>query len=242
MLPLSMATMIFRSFHTSIRLGIKNYYNILGVNRNATNKEIKEAYYDKAKLFHPDANKVNKATTADKFKDISEAYEILSDNDKRRAYDSTTRQTAYDPGRQTTREYPYTRPPQGPREAVSMNHIHHVYRTINRPEAREVPRYRPFEDHDYPGTSFNRFEYSRRWDPDSNKWVYMKRADANDYHRQMAEKAKILNLCITVLIFGSAAFILCYKSFVNSPKPRPDNFETAHDDKPMYIWEARGRY
>uniref|UniRef100_A0A6G1SE37 DnaJ subfamily A member 3, mitochondrial n=1 Tax=Aceria tosichella TaxID=561515 RepID=A0A6G1SE37_9ACAR len=245
------AVMIFmRSFHTTLRLGIKNYYSILGVARNASNKEIKAAYYDKAKLFHPDANKLNKMTTSDKFKDISEAYEILSDDDKRRAYDSTIRQSSsydiYGRQQQTTRDGPsYTRssPSQSSArgEPVSMNHIHHVYRTLNRQDAQEVPRYRPFEDHNYPGTEFNRFEYTRRWDPDKNKWYYMKKADASEYHRQMMEKARILKICIMVFVFGTAAFIVNYKASLYSPKPRvSERPDIGRDDsKPMYIWERR---
>ena len=234
----------YRCFHTSLKLGIKNYYSILGVPRNASPKEIKAAYYDKAKLFHPDANKANKTSTSDKFRDISEAYEILSDTDKRRAYDSTTRQSsmAYDIyGR------PMQRPDDTPRSShqqrsqpVSMNHIHHVYRTLNKQEAQEVPRYRPFEDHNFPGTEFNRFEYTRRWDSRSQTWVYIRKADASEYHRQMQEKARILRLCILVFVFGSASFIINYRWNQFAPRPRPDeSLERHNSDKPMYILEGR---
>lgn len=242
-----MEAMIFRHFHTSLKLGIKNYYNILGVARNATSKEIKAAYYDKAKLFHPDANKASQSkANSDKFRDISEAYEILGDDDKRRAYDSTTRQTSYDfYGRPTiNRDDIYTRSPkQGPREPVSMNHIHHVYKTLNRHEPEEVPRYRPFEDHNFPGTEFNRFEYTRRWDPSTNKWTYLKKADVSNYHRQMQEKRRILQLCLTVFIFGSATFLLVLRANTYGPKPRRSEMaDAAEDDKPMYIWESTRRY
>lgn len=72
--------------HTSRVLSRKDYYNILGVTKNADQAQIKKAYYEKAKKYHPDANKADpKAAT--KFQEVSEAYETLSDKDKRQAYD-----------------------------------------------------------------------------------------------------------------------------------------------------------
>lgn len=65
----------------------KDYYKILGVPKNASAKEIKAAYRKLARLHHPDANPNNKASE-EKFKEISEAYEVLSDEKKRKAYDA----------------------------------------------------------------------------------------------------------------------------------------------------------
>ena len=64
----------------------KDYYQILGVSRTATEKEIKAAYRKLARKHHPDVNPGN-AGAEDKFKDISEAYDVLSDADKRKKYD-----------------------------------------------------------------------------------------------------------------------------------------------------------
>ena len=64
----------------------KDYYEILGVKRGATEAEIKSAYRKLARKFHPDVNKEKGA--AQKFKDINEAYEVLSDKQKRSTYDS----------------------------------------------------------------------------------------------------------------------------------------------------------
>ena len=64
----------------------KDYYRILGVGRDASEKEIKSAYRKMARRYHPDVNPGNKAAE-EKFKEISEAYEVLSDRDKRSRYD-----------------------------------------------------------------------------------------------------------------------------------------------------------
>merc|ERR1719354_888745 len=59
----------------------KNYYKILGLQRNASKKEIKKAYRDLALEWHPDKNADNKDEAEKKFQDISEAYEVLSDEE-----------------------------------------------------------------------------------------------------------------------------------------------------------------
>mgnify|MGYP001301317010 CR=1 FL=1 len=64
----------------------KDYYQLLGVKRNATDEEIKQAYRKLAMKYHPDRNPGNKEAE-DKFKDINEANEVLSDAKKRARYD-----------------------------------------------------------------------------------------------------------------------------------------------------------
>jgi molecular chaperone DnaJ len=63
----------------------RDYYEVLGVTKNATKPEIKSAYRKLAKQYHPDRNKASDAET--KFKEVQEAYEILSDERKKSAYD-----------------------------------------------------------------------------------------------------------------------------------------------------------
>lgn len=65
----------------------EDYYQLLGIDRNASDDEIKKSYRSKAMKFHPDRNKDNPEAAEAKFKQIKEAYEVLSDPKKRSAYD-----------------------------------------------------------------------------------------------------------------------------------------------------------
>lgn len=63
----------------------RDYYEVLGVTRTATKEELKKQYRSLARQYHPDVN--GEADAGERFKEISEAYEVLSDDDKRAAYD-----------------------------------------------------------------------------------------------------------------------------------------------------------
>ena len=85
-----------RLLHTS-GFRSKDYYGVLGVSRNASQKEIKKAYYQHAKRCHPDVAK-DDPKAAKKFQEVSEAYEVLGDEDRRRNYDGFGSSSSDSPG------------------------------------------------------------------------------------------------------------------------------------------------
>ena len=76
----------------------RDYYEVLGVNRNATPDEIRKAYRTLAKEHHPDRNKDNEEAAEAKFKEVTEAYEVLSDEKKKQMYDTYGHVGAEGPG------------------------------------------------------------------------------------------------------------------------------------------------
>ena len=68
--------------------GSKDYYEMLGVSKTATDDELKKAYRQLAKKYHPDAHEgEDKKAAEEKFKEVSQAYSVLSDKQKRAQYD-----------------------------------------------------------------------------------------------------------------------------------------------------------
>src|SRR3954447_18808107 len=80
----------------------KDFYSVLGVPASATAEEIKKQYRKLAKKFHPDANQGD-PKAAERFKEISEAYNVLGDAEKRKQYDEMRRLGAFGGGYAGTR-------------------------------------------------------------------------------------------------------------------------------------------
>jgi curved DNA-binding protein CbpA len=81
---------------------MKDYYAILGIASDATSEAVRTAYRKKALQFHPDRNSAPEAT--DRFRDIQEAYETLSDAGRRHVYDENRRRNLLDKPLETARE------------------------------------------------------------------------------------------------------------------------------------------
>ncbi|KAM7472476.1 hypothetical protein LguiA_010659 [Lonicera macranthoides] len=75
-----------RRIHGTAYMASKDYYDTLGVSNNASASEIKKAYYELAKKYHPDIN-TNDPEAMKKFQDVQKAYEVLKDEEKRAEYD-----------------------------------------------------------------------------------------------------------------------------------------------------------
>ncbi|KAG5565079.1 hypothetical protein RHGRI_001087 [Rhododendron griersonianum] len=85
-----------RSIHGTAFKAARDYYDTLGVSKNATASEIKKAYYGLAKQLHPDTNK-NDPEAEKKFQEVQKAYEVLKDDEKRAQYDQLGHE-AYESG------------------------------------------------------------------------------------------------------------------------------------------------
>ena len=81
---------------------MSEHYAALGLKSDATLAEIKKAFRQKASQFHPDRNSDPDAPA--RFREVQEAYDVLSDNEKRKAYDDNRRRNLLDDPAQTARE------------------------------------------------------------------------------------------------------------------------------------------
>jgi curved DNA-binding protein CbpA len=76
-------------------MSLKDFYRVLGVNRDASAQDIKKAFRQLALRYHPDHNPGGVTEAEEKFKEINEAYEVLGDEQKKRQYDRLSNWPAY---------------------------------------------------------------------------------------------------------------------------------------------------
>ena len=217
-----------RLFHTSQTNSIKNYYDVLGVPKNASPQEIKSAYYEKAKIYHPDITRSTGANDDKRFQEISEAYEVLGDSNKKAAYDAAHKLEKFWPHfrDEKIRESAYYNQRPTHREPINMDHIQYVYRTINK--TTEGPS-RPFEGHHWPGTNYSRYEYSKEWSPQERTWVYTKRSAARDYRRQMQERQRLTILGISFAMFTLIGYFLLRDTLLANHGPPKRRIESVDE-------------
>lgn len=202
-----------------------DYYKILGVAPTASDEEIKEAYKRLAMRFHPDRN--TSAGAEEKFKEIGQAYQILSDTKQREAFDRSSGRQNYSQTSASRSGHPYqpfhhTRP-----QPINTNHIHFVFRTINRNEEKQSYS---FGEHEYDNSSFNRYMFNRTWDPEGRRWIYTKRKNTTEYTAAMQRRSKIMNFCVTVILLGSAVGIINYRLNPLFTNKRTHIRDESHDE------------
>lgn len=179
---------------------VRAYYGILGVSPRSTKKEIKDKFLKLSMIYHPDNTETGNQA---KFVEIKEAFDAIKSNP---GYDKPQPV----PSPFTANYNQDRRPPpiKVRREPLNMRHIHKVYETMNK---EEEPEFRPMADHTYPGTPFNRFEFSRSWDPEKGGWVYLKRPTAEAYNKDMAKKGKRLQQGVRLFMLTTLLLILNFK-------------------------------
>ncbi|TDL20696.1 DnaJ-domain-containing protein [Rickenella mellea] len=126
--------------HFSVSSTTRGHYQTLNVPKNASVNQIKSNYFKLSKLYHPDRNSDPKATT--KFHAISEAYSVLIDDQKRRAYDRTLQQSQHS-----------NSPNSNPSSYDELGHLYNLRRHAGAKHAWQRPRSRPGQHYTPPPPS-----------------------------------------------------------------------------------------
>ncbi|MCF0243110.1 MAG: DnaJ domain-containing protein [Treponema sp.] len=158
---------------------MENYYEILGVQKNATTDEIKKAYRNLAFKYHPDRNPGDKVAE-EKFKKITEAYDVLGDESKRKMYDmgaySTNSRTSYSNGSYS-------------------NTYRNTYSSGN-----------PFEEWFRANESYNSGEQEQQ---QKRYYYYNSNNNSRNYSKKTIRKRIITNI-LKIIFVGGAGYIIPY--------------------------------
>eukprot|EP01080_Neovahlkampfia_damariscottae_P008993 gene8993-1092_t len=208
---------------------MKNLYAILGVGKSASQEAIKKSFRDLAKKYHPDVNKDEK--TQQKFKEITEAYGILSDKNKKYEYDMMlNQQTPFYPQQQySTSNQDYNKNPNQTKGAYTK------YTYTKNGQAYTYTMYtnqgyQNFEDEFYNfSNSFNQKEYDRWRD-------ILEKEQRIRYKRQLEKQKKLTRYL--VLLFVVPLLFYMYDIYVQMEKIRKTNNEEAK----RYLRENQSPY
>ncbi|MDW8132395.1 MAG: DnaJ domain-containing protein [Candidatus Calescibacterium sp.] len=144
---------------------MKDYYSILGVSRNATEKELKEAYRKLVRKYHPDLNPSNREESEKIFRQINEAYEVLSDPEKRKFYDKygenwkniyEASKKGYDPEQFNQRAYTYQSKASKDLEEI----LQEIFGSFGKSKSKKSPFGNIFFDFDI-SDNFNNYQTSQ---------------------------------------------------------------------------------
>lgn len=215
--PYKNALLLDHIHTTSIKW--KDFYELLGLTKDATQSQIKSSYYEKAKHLHPDTGQSKDASD---FHELTRAYETLSDIQSKIEYDKSLNNH----NSRTPNHDPFEWAPRPPKrsvnmkdrnhqEPINMNHIQFVYKTINREDLPETPVFRPFENHHYSNSDYNRFEFDRVWDKERKAWAYQKKPlhIRKRYEEGLRQKFGDLQLIIAIIMVGSLLLSLYQTSY-----------------------------
>lgn len=194
------------------------YYDILEINKNASDDEIKKAYKKLALKWHPDKNIENKESAEKKFKDISQAYSVLSDKQKRNEYDMTldfesfnnfkSSKTNHNTHKNNYNYYNYD------------NGNNNTYDYYSNEDAEKLFR-EFFKDMDLPNTQNSRFDkFIKKTNYKTNHKKNMKfddHSDFNDYQNNNNSEIIVSNINCTLeeLYTGCIKKLKVYDEIVN---------------------------
>jgi len=201
----------------------RDFYQVLNVSKTASDSDIKKAFYKKAKECHPDVAK----GAEDKFKEINEAYETLSDEFKRRQYDNDMR-NGYDGTSSSKAQY-------------GSNTTYHYGFKQQKPGSNQGPKWSQTSDHYHYTSNAGNDEVKNRWYQE-----YLKREQAQSeqyYNEDRAEmnartiKARKKAIAFTATLFF---FFVLVDVFPRSFRKRIDDY-MLYDEQSntIYVVDAR---